>query len=103
MDEFLYAIIKKIKEEEGKLPDVRLIDMELVISSNHGIECRVNGSKIAKDILEDLEISNEELDRMLRPAVACMKEFAETIIERTEKKNEERKKEILNKFSKITN
>ena len=40
---------------------------------------------------------------MLRPAAACLKGFAETIIERMEKKDEERKKEILNKFSKITN
>ena len=93
----------KNKRRGGELPDIHLIAMELVATSNDGIECRVQGSKLTKEPLEDLEISNEELDRMLRPAAACLKGFAETIIERMEKKDEERKKEILNKFSKITN
>lgn len=103
MNELLDAVIQKIKEEGGELPDIHLIAMELVATSNDGIECRVQGSQLTKDLLEDLEISNEELDMMLRPAAACLKGFAETIIERMEKKDEERKKEILNKFSKITN
>lgn len=103
MNELLDAVIQKIKEEGGELPDIHLIAMELVATSNDGIECRVQGSKLTKELLEDLEISNEELGRMLRPAAVCLKGFAETIIERMEKKDEERKKEILNKFSKITN
>lgn len=77
--------------------------MELVATSEDGIECRVQGSQLTKDLLEDLEISNEELDRMLRPAVVCLKEFAEILIERMEKKDEERKDEILDKLLKILN
>ena len=87
----------------GELPDIHLIAMELVATSNDGIECRVQGSQLTKDLLEDLEISNEELDRMLRPAAVCLKEFAEILIERMEKKDEERKDEILDKLLKILN
>ena len=71
--------------------------MELVATSKDGIECRVQGSKLTKDLLKDLEISNEELDRMLRPAAACLK------IERMEKKDEERINVILDKLLKILN
>lgn len=77
--------------------------MELVATSEDGIECRVQGSQLTKDLLEDLEISNEELDRMLRPAAVCLKEFAKILIERMEKKDEERKDEILDKLLKILN
>lgn len=103
MNELLDAVIQKIKEEGGELPDIHLIAMELVATSNDGIECRVQGSKLTKELLEDLEISNEELDRMLRPAAACLKGFAETLIERMEKKNDERKDAILDKLLKILN
>ena len=87
MNELLDAIIQKLKDEGGELPDIHLIAMELV----------------ATDLLEDLEISNEELDRMLRPSAVCLKEFAEILIERMEKKDEERKDEILDKLLKILN
>ena len=40
---------------------------------------------------------------MLRPAAVCLKEFAEILIERMEKKDEERKDEILDKLLKILN
>lgn len=103
MNELLEAIIQKLKDEGGKLPDIHLIAMELVATSKDGIECRVQGSQLTKDLLKDLEISNEELDRMLRPAVACLKSFADTIIERMEKKNDERKDVILDKLLKILN
>ena len=103
MNELLDAIIQKLKDEGGELPDIHLIAMELVATSEDGIECRVQGSQLAKDLLEDLEISNEELDRMLRPATVCLKEFAEILIERMEKKDEERKDEILDKLLKILN
>lgn len=103
MNELLDAIIQKLKDEGGKLPDIHLIAMELVATFEDGIECRVQGSQLTKDLLEDLEISNEELDRMLRPAAACLKEFAETLIERMEKKNDERKDAILDKLLKILN
>lgn len=93
----------KNKRRGGELPDIHLIAMELVATSNDGIECRVQGSQLTKDLLEDLEISNEELDRMLRPAAVCLKEFAEILIERMEKKDEERKDEILDKLLKILN
>lgn len=84
-------------------PDIHLIAMELVATSEDGIECRVQGSQLTKDLLEDLEISNEELDMMLRPAAACLKSFAETLIERMEKKDEERINVILDKLLKILN
>ena len=103
MNELLDAIIQKLKDEGGELPDIHLIAMELVATSEDGIECRVQGSQLTKDLLEDLEISNEELDRMLRPAAVCLKEFAETLIERMEKKNDERKDAILDKLLKILN
>ena len=103
MNELLDAIIQKLKDEGGELPDIHLIAMELVATSEDGIECRVQGSQLTKDLLEDLEISNEELDRMLRPAAVCLKEFAEILIERMEKKDEERKDEILDKLLKILN
>ena len=77
----------KVKRRGGELPDIHLIAMELVATSEDGIECRVQGSQLTKDLLEDLEISNEELDMMLRPAAACLKSFAETLIERMEKKD----------------
>lgn len=94
----------KIKRRGGgELPDIHLIAMELVATSEDGIECRVQGGQLTKDLLEDLEISNEELDRMLRPAAACLKGFAETLIERMEKKNDERKDAILDKLLKILN
>lgn len=93
----------KIKRRGGELPDIHLIAMELVATSKDGIECRVQGSKLTKDLLKDLEISNEELDRMLRPAAACLKSFAETLIERMEKKDEERINVILDKLLKILN
>ena len=73
MNELLDAIIQKLKDEGGELPDIHLIAMELVATSEDGIECRVQGGQLTKDLLEDLEISNEELDRMLRPAAACLK------------------------------
>ena len=103
MNELLDAIIQKLKDEGGELPDIHLIAMELVATSEDGIECRVQGSQLTKDLLEDLEISNEELDRMLRPAAVCLKEFAEILIERMEKKDEEREDEILDKLLKILN
>lgn len=40
---------------------------------------------------------------MLRPAAACLKSFAETLIERMEKKDEERINVILDKLLKILN
>lgn len=102
MNELLDAVIQKLKEEGG-LPDIHLIAMELVATSEDGFECRVQGSQLTKELLKDLEISNEELDRMLRPAAACLKSFAETISERMEKKNDERKDVILDKLLKTLN
>ena len=48
MNELLDAVIQKIKEEGGELPDIHLIAMELVATSNDGIECRVQGSKLTR-------------------------------------------------------
>ncbi len=101
MDELLDAIVEGLKKRGGELPDIHLIAMELVATSNEGIECRVQGTKLTKVLLENLEISNEELDRMLRPAAKCLKEFADCLIEKMDEKNEEMRKEILKKLSKI--
>ncbi|RHQ84469.1 hypothetical protein DWX89_09210 [Coprobacillus sp. AF21-8LB] len=101
MDELLDAIVEGLKKREGELPDIHLIAMELVATSNEGIKCRVQGTKLTKVLLENLEISNEELDRMLRPAAKCLKEFADCLIEKMDEKNEEMRKEILKKLSKI--
>ena len=45
MNELLDAIIQKLKDEGGELPDIHLIAMELVATSEDGIECRVQGSQ----------------------------------------------------------
>lgn len=73
MNELLDAIIQKLKDEGGELPDIHLIAMDQQQHPKTGLNARVQGSKLTKDLLKDLEISNEELDRMLRPAAACLK------------------------------
>ena len=54
MNELLDAIIQKLKDEGGELPDIHLIAMELVATSKDGIECRVQGSKLTKDLMRSL-------------------------------------------------
>lgn len=101
MDELLDAIIKELKKRGGESPDITLIDMELVATPKDGIECRIQGSKMTKKILNSLEISNEDLDRMLRPAAKCLMEFANYIDEKIDEKNKEMKKKTFTKISKM--
>lgn len=56
---------------------------------------------MTKKILKSLEISNEDLDKMLRPAAKCLKGFADYLIEKMDEKNEEMRKEIFSKISKM--
>lgn len=101
MDELLDAIIEGLKKRGGELPEITLIDMELVSTPKDGLECRIQGTEMTKKILKSLEISNEDLDKMLRPAAKCLKGFADYLIEKMDEKNEEMRKEIFSKISKM--
>lgn len=73
---------------KGVAPDFILVDLQLSVTPSDGCKIAIAGTPMTKALYQSLEIDEEELDKLLKPAIECLKDFEKEIAKRIDEKKD---------------